>query len=752
MLLALFAASPTRAQDAFVVEDIRVEGLSRIAAGTVFNYLPIGVGDRVTDERLRDGVRALFASGFFRDVRAERDGNVLILIVEERESIASIDIEGNKAIKTEDLMKGLREIGFAAGDVYNEAILDRVTQELQRQYFAQGKYGMTIDTKFTPLPGNRTAIRMTITEGEAARIQRFNIVGNSVYGDRKLLKAFELKGPNLLSFITRSNQYSREKLTGDLEALKSFYQDSGYVNFRVDSTQVTITPDKRDVYITINITEGDRYTISDVKLAGRLIVDEQDLVKHVLTRSGMTYSRKLVTETSKSISDRLGHDGYAFANVNAIPEIDEEHKTIALTYFVDPGQRVYVNRISFVGNTGTRDEVLRREMRQLEGSWISTQMVERSKVRLQRLGFFEEVNVETPAVAGSSDQVDVTYTVKEQPSGNLMLGFGYAEVSGFMINANIAEHNFLGSGKSVSFAFTNSSISRVFSLGYVNPYWTIDGVARGFNLSYQETSAESANITLYDSESVVAGVNFGVPISEYNSVSLAASYESTRIDPDSLYVADQVRDFITREGSKYNTLRLSAGFAYDTRNAAIFPDRGMLHQLTVQIAAPGGDLQYFKAGYDGRLFIPLFSDFTLLLKTLIGWGDSYGKTKELPFFENFYAGGAGTVRGYEDNSLGPRDEFGRALGGTLSVVGNAEVIIPMPFLEVKSVRLTAFVDMGNVFSAADRFQFRDLRFSSGLSAVWLSPFGLLSVSIAKPFHNQPGDDTQSFQFSFGTAF
>lgn len=751
-MASLLVSARLGAQESFVVEDIRVEGLSRISAGTVFNYMPIGVGDEVNDERLRDSVRALFATGFFRDVRVEREGNILILVVEERESIASVEITGNKAIKSEDLLKGLKEIGFAAGEVYNEAILDRVSQELQRQYYAQGKYGMTLDTQFTPLPGNRTAIKMVIAEGEAARIKSINIVGNKTYKNKKLLKALELKEPNILSFFTRSNQYSREKLTGDLETLKSYYQDSGFVNFNIESTQVTITPDKRDVYVTINVNEGNRYTISNVKLAGRLIVDEEELFKRVFTRTGMIYSRKLITETSKSISDRLGNDGYAFANVNAIPEIDEETKSVALTYFVDPGQRVYVNRISFEGNTKTRDEVMRREMRQLEGGWISTDMVERSKVRLQRLGFFEEVNVETPAVSGSSDQVDVTYTVKEQPSGNLMLGFGYGQTSGFIVNANVSQNNFLGSGKSVSFAFSNSSYSQVFSLGYVNPYWTIDGVSRGFNLRYQETQAESANITLYDTKAAAAGVSFVVPVSEYNSVSLAGSYETTKIDPDSLYVADQVRDFINKEGSKYDILRLSGGFAYDTRNAAIFPDRGMLHQFTAQVAAPGGDLQYYKLGYDGRVFLPLVSDYTLLLKTQLGWGDNYGGTTELPFFENFYSGGPGSVRGYEENSLGPEDEYGRALGGSLSVVGNVELIIPLPFLEVKSVRLTAFMDMGNVFSADERFSVRELRFSTGLSAVWLSPFGLLSVSISKPFHSQPGDETQAFQFSFGTSF
>jgi outer membrane protein insertion porin family len=739
--------------DPFTIEDIRVEGLTRISAGTVFNYLPVQVGDVLDDEKARASVRALFRTGFFKDVRVERDGNVLILVVEEREAIASVTFEGNKAIKTEDLEKGLREVGFAAGEVFNEATLDRLTQELQRQYFSQGKYGMTVDPEVTPLPGNRVDVRVVISEGQNARIKEINIVGNSAYKDKELLKRFELKKPNILSFFTRSDQYSQQKLSGDLETLRSYYLDDGYINFSVDSAQVSITPDKKDVYITINITEGARHTISDVKLAGRLIVAEEELFRGIFTRQGMVFSRRLVTDTSKYITDRLGNEGYAFANVNAIPEINRENNTVSLTYFVDPGQRVYVRRISFIGNAKTRDEVLRREMRQLEGGWISTGMVERSKTRLMRLGFFEEVNVETPAVPGTSDQVDVQYTVEEQPSGNLLLGVGYSQIDGLIFNANISQQNFLGSGKSVSFAFNNSSISRLFRVGYLNPYWTIDGVARGFDLRYQETDASDANITAFNSRVIGGTVNFGVPVSEFNYVTLSAGYDSTHIAAESLFLSDIVRDFLAREGDTFSTFKLGAAFAYDTRNAAIFPDRGVMHRFGLSIATPGGDLQYYKVDYDGRIFIPLIAAYTLSLKTQIGYGNGYGQTSELPFFEHFYAGGPRTVRGYEENSLGPQDDFGNSLGGNLSVVGNAELIIPLPFLEdVQSVRLTGFFDVGNVFGPDDDVSFDALRMSTGISAIWLSPFGLISVSFAKPFNDQPGDETQAFQFSFGTSF
>ncbi len=755
VLLTVFAflARPAVAIDPFIIDDIRVQGLSRISAGTVFNFLPVSVGDTLDDDRARDCVRALFRSGFFRDVRVEREGDVLVLIVEEREAIAEINIEGNKAIKTDDLLKGLADIDFAPGEVFNEAKLDKVTQELRRQYFAQGKYGMQLTTEVKPLPGNRVSVNLTVKEGDAARIRNINIVGNEAYKEKTLLKQFELKKPNMLSFFTKSDQYSRQKLSGDLETLRSYYQDRGYVNFNVDSTQVSITPDKTDVYITINITEGERYTVSEVKLAGKLIVEEEVLFDYVWTRKGMVFSRKLIEETSKNITDRLGEEGYAFANVNAIPDIDTEANTVALTYFVDPGQRTYVRRLDFSGNSRTRDEVLRREMRQMEGGWISTRDVERSKVRLQRLGFFEEVNVETPSVPGTTDQVDVAFTVKERPSGNLLLGLGFSQQQGLIFNTNVAQENFLGSGKSVSFAFNNSDVNRVFRLGYLNPYWTIDGISRGFDIRYQETDAGNANVTRFDSKVIAASVNFGIPVSEYNSISLAASYEATELDPDSVFAATEVSDFILREGDSFDIVRLSTGFAYDTRNAAIFPTRGVLQRIQAQIALPLGDLEYYKVDYDSRVFIPLIRNYTLLLKGRVGYGESYGETEELPFFENFYAGGPRTVRGYQENSLGPQDNFGRALGGNVMLVGNVELIIPVPFLQnLSSVRLTGFMDAGNVYAPDDDITVDALRYSVGISGVWMSPFGVLSVSVASPFGDEAGDELQPFQFTFGTSF
>ena len=751
--LTMLCAVGTSAADSFVVDDIRVEGLDRISPGAIFNYLPISVGDPVDDKRSRDAVRALFKTGLFKDVRLERDGDVLVVIVQERETISDITFEGNKAIKTEDLTKGLKDVGFAKGEVFNESKLDKVLQELKRQYFSNGKYGVRIEHEVIPVDDKTVEVAFTISEGEAARIKQINIIGNEAFSDDQIRDNFKLNTPTWISWFTKDDQYSRQKLSGDLEILRSLYQDNGYLNFSVDSTQVSITPDKQDVYLTVNVTEGEKFVVGDVKLAGTLIVAPEELFKYVVTRKGMTFSRKHLTATSKLITDRLGDEGYAFANVNAIPEINEKGRFAGITYFVDAGQRVYVRRVNFFGNAKTRDEVLRREMRQLEGGWISTAKVERSKTRLRRLGFFEDVNVETPAVAGSTDQVDVNFTVKERPSGNLMLGVGFSQAAGIIFNTNVQQDNFLGSGKSVSFAFANSEINQVFRVGYMNPYWTVDGVARGFDFTYQKTDAGNTNIIRYNTETLSGGMNFGVPITEYHFVNAGLTYESTSINTNPLFLDPIIADFLQREGNSYNLIRFSTAFTYDTRNSAIFPDRGTLQRIRSEITVPGADLTYYKLNYESKLFVPLARNYILMLRGELGYGGAYGKTTELPFFENFYAGGPRTVRGYQENSLGPEDIFGRALGGNIQVVGGAEVIVPVPFLaEFKSVRLSTFIDAGNVWSADQAVRLSDVRLAAGVSGIWMSPFGLLSVSVAQPFRDRAGDEVQRFQFNFGTQF
>ncbi|MCG3146372.1 MAG: Outer membrane protein assembly factor BamA [Gammaproteobacteria bacterium] len=753
LYLALFAllVAPAFA-DSFVIQDIRLKGLARISPGTVFNYLPVKVGDTFDERRSADAIKALFKTGLFEDVQLEREGDVLVVIVKEREAISQITFSGNDNMKTEDLTKALKEIGFAEGEVYDKSKLDKVTQELKRQYFAQGKYGVRIDTKVTRLEGNRVAIAIDVSEGKTARIRQINIVGNKAFEDKALLKQFKLSTPTMFSFFTKNDQYSKQKLAADLEALRSYYLDRGYVNFNVDSTQVSITPDKSDVYVTVNISEGDLFTVSDVKLSGQLIVPQEDLFKAVSIRKGMTFSRKLVTESSKGITDRLGDEGYAFANVNAVPDIKNEEKTVALTYFIDPGKRTYVRRINFFGNTRTRDEVLRREMRQLEGAWISTSKINRSKVRLQRLGYFESVNVETPAVPGTADQVDVNFTVVERASGNLLLGLGFSQSQGVIFNSQVTQDNFLGSGKRLDFAFNNSDVNRTYRLGYMNPYWTVDGVSRGIHAGYRETDAADANVTQYNSEVINAGAEFGIPLTEFNTLNLGLDFENTQLDLGT-FASEQVRDFVDREGDEFNTVRFSGSFAYDTRNKAILPDRGTLHRIRTEVAIPGGDLEYYKVDYDARWFYPITSKYTLALQGRVGYGDAYGDTEVFPFFENFYAGGPRSVRGFEDNTLGPKDSQGDALGGNLMVVGNAEVILPVPFLQdIESLRITGFVDAGNVYGYDEDFDAGTIRYSAGLAGLWLSPFGVLTVSVAQPFNTQDGDSEQPFQFTFGTSF
>jgi outer membrane protein insertion porin family len=745
----------------FVIEDIRVQGLRRLSPGTVFNALPVKIGDEFDEGRSGDAIRALFKTGLFRDVRIERDGDVLIIIVSERETLSQISITGNSDIKTEDLLTALKPIGFAEGEVFDRSVLDRVEQELRRQYFSQGKYGVEIKSLVESLGGNRVAVGITIKEGRAAKIKSINMVGNKAYGDDDLVKQFELTTPTLISFFTKSDQYSKQKLAGDLESLRSYYLDRGYINFSIDSTQVAITPDKSEVYITINVTEGDRYRLASVKLAGDLIIPADDLFPLVATKRGDIFSRKAVTQTSTNLSDRLGDEGYAFANVNPVPEIDNAGKTVALTYFIDPGKRAYVRRINFAGNTKTRDEVLRREMRQLEGGWFSTSKVNRSKARLQKLGYFEEVNVETPAVPDTPDQVDINFAVTERPSGNLLFGLGFSQTQGLILNASVVQDNFLGSGNRVNLAFNNSEVNRVFALGYTNPYFTIDGISQGFDLSYRETDAARGNISRYDSKVASAGLQFGIPVSEFNFLNLGMSYERTKIDADCTTpgrTAQQICDFIdpiTGNGDTFDEIRLTGSFAYDTRNKALLPDRGAFQRFRTQVSVPGPELQYYKVDYDTRWFYPLTEDYVLALQGQVGYGDGYGDTDTLPFFENFYAGGPRTVRGYKENTLGPKDDTDqqRALGGNFLLVGNADVILPVPFLQdLKSVRVTAFVDAGNVYGQDESIDLGKLRYSAGISGLWVSPFGVLTVSVAQPFNDQDDDDTQPFQFTFGTNF
>ena len=758
--LVLLAVSLAAFGDVFKISDIRVEGLQRIAPGTVFNYMPVQVGDTVGDDVTASIIRSLYQTGFFNDVRVERDGTVLVVSVQERPAIAEIKITGNNEIKEDDLKKGLKDIGLAEGRVFNRSVLDRIEQELKKQYFALGKYGVRVESTVSPLERNRVAVRIEITEGLTARIKQINIIGNEGFSEEELLGQFKLGTHRWYSFYSKNDQYSKQKLAGDLETLRSYYLDRGYIKFDIKSTQVSISADKKDIYITVVISEGGVYTVSDIKLAGEPTVPAEKLFPLIHLRRGDTFSRAITTESSERVSGLLGNEGYAFANVNTIPDIDEEKKQVAVTFFVDPGKRVYVRRVNMKGNTRTRDEVLRREMRQLETAWFSTDLVKKSRERLKRLGYFEEVNIETPAVPGSADQVDVAVSVTEKASGNLAAGIGYSQSGGFLFNASVTQNNFLGSGKRLVFAFNNSQTSQLYRLAFDNPYYTVDGISRGFEASYQTTDFDELVGARYSTDVGTLGMNFGLPITDTSRAGLGLRYQYTKLSTGDDVLA---QDFIAQNGDKFNDFILSASYTRDTRDTAVFPTDGTLNTLLAEVALPGSDLTYYKLSYRGRTYIPLTRRFTLSARGDVGYGGGYGDLTALPFFENFFAGGPQSVRGYEGSSLGPRETNPdyATVGGNLKMIGSVELFAPPPVDGdfAKTLRLGLFFDFGNVWQTTDTdlvtptgFSLSDLRYSTGLSVAWLSPVGALSISLAYPLNEKENDQTQMFQFSFGQTF
>jgi len=755
LLFALLTATAA-AFETFVIEDIRVEGLRRISAGTVFNYLPIKVGETMTQNKSADAIRALYKTGFFNDVRLERDGNVLVVFVNERPSIDSIVITGNKDLETEELLASLKQVGFAEGRVFDRAMLDRVELELKRLYFSQGKYAVKVSTSVSPLERNRVAVNIEISEGAVARIHEINIVGNNVFDDDDLLDELELSSPTMISFITGSDKYSRQKLAADLERIRSYYQNRGYVNFNVDSTQVSITPDKQDVYITINITEGEQFIVREVKLAGELVVPKEQIFEKIQIRPGDVFSRGESTRTNNSISQMLGNEGYAFANVNVIPDIDKEKKQVDLTFYIDPGKRVYVRRISFTGNTKTRDEVLRREMRQMEGAWASTEKIELSKARLKRLGYFEDVTLETKAVPGTTDQVDVNANVIETPSGNLLAGVGYSRDEGVVVNASVTQRNFLGTGKDVGISFNTSTTNTVYGFSYTNPYYTIDGVSRGFNIRYSKVDAEEADIGSYVTDIITAGMNYGIPITEFDRAFVNFHFDNRTIKDSCNAAFPQTPieycNWLTDNGREFNTFNISASLSHDTRNSAVFADRGSYQRLSGDLAV--GDVQFYKLEYQHIHYIPLTSDLTLQLKGEIAYGESFGETTKLPFFENYLGGGVRSVRGFAANTIGPKStgpDTGRPIGGNFKAVGNVDLIFPMPLIKDKKAwRLSTFFDVGNVCDFDSEGCGGSFRYSVGAGVTWISPFGALTGLVAAPFNAEKDDTTENFQFTFGS--
>ncbi|MGD8833252.1 MAG: outer membrane protein assembly factor BamA [Pseudomonadales bacterium] len=778
LLGAVLGASPAARADSFVVEDIRLQGLQRVSAGTVFNLLPISVGDVIDDVTVRQLIRSLFRSGYFDDIRMARDGGVLVVTLAERPAIESIEIEGNKAIKTDALLDGLAEQGLREGEIFKQATLERVGLELERQYVAQGRYGASIDTDVEQLPRNRVAISINIEEGKTSGIRHINVVGATVFKEEDLLDEMELKQPSLFSFYKNDDKYSREKLSGDLEKLEAYYKDRGYVQFAVQSTQVSITPKRDQVYVTVNVKEGKKYTVNEVNLIGELHdVRKEELERLLVVAPGQVFSQARVTASEERLTNVLGNSGYTFATASGVPRVRDDG-TVDVEFFVDAGKRAYVRRISFTGNKVTQDEVMRREMRQMEGGWASTSQIELSKVRLERLGYFKGVNVETPEVPGADDQVDVDFAVEEQPSGSISATLGYAQGWGLTLGANYSENNVLGSGNSLTIGASYSQYQQAVNFNYFNPYYTLDGISRGFNLFARKLDYDARNIASFSTDAVGGGINFGFPIGETQRINFGGLVEYTDIT-EGQYPAREISEYLAVNGNKSLNFKVNLSWRSSTLNRGVFPTRGRSQTLAAEVAVPGSDLTFYKVTYDGQMYIPLTRSFTLRLRTQLGFGDGYGNTELVPFFENFYAGGFGSVRGFKASTLGPRTTpptedangnpippgffrpDGQPLGGNLLVTGGAEIVFPMPFVEDgRQFRPVLFFDAGNVFQTkcfdfsenCFGFDANEFRYSTGISLTWLAGLGPLTFSYAFVFNDKPIDRVEQFQFELGRTF
>ncbi len=771
-LIALLCAFSSWAGDTFVVQDIRVEGIQRTEAGTVFSYLPIKVGDVLDEAKAIAAIKALYATGFFQDVKLKSEQGILIVQVDERPAIAQIDINGAKEFEEDKLKEGLKQAGLAESRIFSRSLLERAEQELKRQYISRGKYSVKITTTATPLERNRVGINFDINEGRTARIKKINFVGTNAFKDDDLRRLFSLTTPGLLTWFTKNDQYSKQKLSADLENLRSHYLDNGYLEFNIESTQVSITPNMQDIYITVNINEGAQYTVSDVNLAGEMLVPEEELRELILLEPGAVFAREKLTESVKLITDRLGDDGYAFANVNASPELDEDAQQAGFTFFVDPGRRVYVRRINITGNDRTRDEVIRREFRQMEGAWHSTTNINRSRQRVDRLFFFTEVNIETPAVSDAPDQVDININVVERPTGAIMFGAGFSDREGLILNGSVSQNNIFGTGNFFSLQVNTGRINRTAAVSFTNPYFTVDGVSLGVDVFQRNlNTSRLRRVGAFRTKTTGTTVRLGIPIAENDIVSFGLGAEQTDIK---IFADSPQRNinFVNEFGQTTNNFPVTVSWARDRRDSAIYTTSGTTHRLFGEVSVPGGDLNYFKLSYNQKWFYPLTEIFTLLLNTEFGVGDGYAG-KPLPFFKNFFAGGNNSVRGYDLNSLGPREPIqqrdingdlvfdengdpvftgrGLALGGSKRIVGNLEVLFPMPFMrEDRSLRLSAFLDGGTVFASSINLD--DLRYSAGIAVTWISPMGPLKVSLARPLNDKPGDNLQVFQFQFGQRF
>ncbi len=748
-LMLATAAALAMAIEPFVIKDIRVEGIQRTEAGTVFSYLPVKVGDQMTEDKAAQAIRALFATGFFKDVSIEADNNTLVVVVVERPSIALIEFKGNKEFDKEALLKGIKQIGISEGRIYDRSLVERAEQELKRQYLSRGKYAVEIHSTFTPLERNRVSLNFNVIEGDTAKIRQITIIGSRAFKEKDLLELFYLREPGYMTWFSKQDQYSREKLSADLETLKSHYQDRGYLEFNVESTQVSITPDKKDIYITVAITEGDKYTVSEVKVAGQLLVPEAEIRKLINIKPGDIFSRSKLQESTKKINERLGNDGYAFANVNAVPELNKEKKLASFSFYVDPGRRVYVRWVNVTGNSKTRDEVVRREIRQVEGAWFAQEKINESKMRLDRLGYFTDVKIDNPAVAGTTDQVDVNFSVTEKPTGSVMLGAGFGSGTGLILSTSVSQQNIFGSGRALTLALSTSSYNTIYSLSYTNPYFTPDGLSFGYDIYDRETNAAAVNLGNYKTQTIGASLRFGVPISSIDTIQYGIGLEQTNISINSnspLYYLDYVNAF----GDSSFAIPATVGWVRDGRDSYLYPTTGVFQKAYAEIGLPGGNLLYARTSYQYQRYFPLSRDYTLMANGQLGVGDGYGG-KIMPFFKNFFAGGVGSLRGYKLNTVGPLDSQGFPRGGDRQILGNLEVLYPFPGLRNDhSVRLSNFIDAGQVSNGS--FQFGSLRYSTGVALTWISPMGPLKISLAKALSHYTADHHQFLQFTFGGLF
>jgi outer membrane protein insertion porin family len=784
-----FAQAQSAGEANFTVGNIRVEGLQRVSEGTVYNYLPVNIGDALNERRVREAVRALYATGFFRDVQLRREESTLVVVVLERPSIESFEITGNKDIKTEDLQNTLRNIGLVAGKTFDRSVLEELQQFMTDQYFSRGKYGVKVDTTVEEQSGNRVKVKVDIKEGKRAKIRQINVVGNEEFTDEEVLDDFELSTPGWLSWYKQNDRYSRESLQGDLEKLRSFYMDRGYANFQVDSTQVAIAPEKDDIFITVNVTEGDVFKISDVKLAGTFVVPEAELERLLLVKPGQTFSRKTITTTQELLQNRLGQDGYAFAKIDPVPTPDNEKKEVSLTIFIDPGNRVYVRNITFSGADGINDEVLRREMRQFEGGWMSNYALERSKQRIQQLPYVKKVDFETTPVAGAPDLVDVEFKVEEGPSAQLSGGIGYSESQSFILNGSFVDANFMGSGERIGLELNSGRYFTNYNFTHTDPYTTIDNVSRTASVGYRKATQFTSAASDFDSETISAGLSYGYPITEFQIIQFGVNLQSSQLLTSS-GSARQAVDWVKNNGdtysgsadtifgpidffgTKFKAAELTAGWNYNSRNRSIFADRGSRYSLSVAATVPGSDVEYYVARTEAIKYVPLFGRFSLSFNLEVAYGDSIGDTTALPPYRQFFAGGPDSVRGFRENRLGPKDQNGRPYGGNLLVVGRTELILPLPEKWATTARASVFYDLGNVFYESDTVRFFDkggfpldysfktseLKASTGVAVQWLAPLGLFRFSFAVPLKKRSGsellygDETEAFQFSIGQAF